>query len=48
MDHRDVAIFKNKTSGFHEGSFLTKSFLVPVPIEIGVRAMMFRSDNGFI
>ncbi len=36
MDHRDIAIFKNKPNGFHESSFLAKSFHVPVPIEIGV------------
>jgi len=36
MDHRDVAIFENNPSGFHVSAFLTKSFLVPVPIEIGV------------
>ncbi len=34
MDHRDVAIIKNKPNRFHGGTFLTKSF--PVPIEIGV------------
>jgi len=37
MDHRDVAIFKNKPSGFEGITFLTKSFHVPVSIEIGVR-----------
>ncbi len=36
MDHRDVAIFKNKPSGFDGSSFSTKSFHVPVSIEIGV------------
>ena len=36
MDHRDVAIFKNKPSGFDGSSFSTKSFHVSVSIEIGV------------
>jgi len=36
MDHRDLAIFKNKLSGFGGYTSLTKSFPVPVPIEIGV------------
>jgi len=37
MDHRDSAIIK-KPRGFEGCSFLIKSFLVPVPIEIGVSA----------
>ena len=47
MDHRDVAIFKSKPSGFQGSTVLTKFFLVPVPIEIGIEAVELLKISDF-